>query len=106
MQNRALPSTTRNAARHWAFRFTLMRSLMLVLTLVLTLGPIAAALAQVPPAASEVAAYKGLHAAAHQGDIAALQAAAVDKAALHTRDAAAVRGYLAMVQKLLAAGAE
>lgn len=101
MQNRALPSTTRNAARHWAFRFTLMRSLMLVLTL----GPIAAALAQVPPAASEVAANKGLHAAAHQGDVAALQAAAVDKAALQTRDAAA-RGYSAMVQMLLAAGAE
>ena len=46
-----------------------------------------AALAQVPPAAAEAAAYGGLHAAAWRGDVAAIEGLARDgKAALETRD--------------------
>ena len=59
-----------------------------LLSFALSFGATGPAVAQLPPSASEAAAYKGLHAAAHQGDIAALQKAAVDKAALQARDAA------------------
>ena len=44
--------------------------------------------AQVPPTATEAAAYQGLHAAAQRGDLAAIQRLAVDKAALESRDKA------------------
>jgi ankyrin repeat protein len=42
--------------------------------------------AQVPPTVTEAAAYKGLHAAAHRGDLAAIRRLAADKAALEVRD--------------------
>ena len=61
-------------------------------TLVLALAAAAAALplhAQVPPTAAEVAAYQGLHAAAHRGDLPAIQRLAANKAALEARDGAA-----------------
>lgn len=70
--------------------------------------------AQVPPAAAEVAGYQGLHAAAHRGDLAAIQRLAISKAALEARDAAGrtplhvatfARQHQA-VQKLLQAGAD
>jgi ankyrin repeat protein len=41
---------------------------------------------QVPPTAIEAAAYAGLHAAAWRGDVAAIERAAKDKAALEARD--------------------
>jgi ankyrin repeat protein len=44
--------------------------------------------AQVPPTATEAAAYQGLHAAAHRGDLAAIERLAADKKALQTRDGA------------------
>jgi ankyrin repeat protein len=46
-----------------------------------------AALAQVPPNGSEVARYSGLHAAAHRGDVAAIEKLAAQGTALDTRDA-------------------
>lgn len=60
-------------------------------TLLLILAGAAAALpvpAQVPPTASEAAAYQGLHAAAHRGDLAAIKRLAADKALREARDAA------------------
>jgi ankyrin repeat protein len=60
-------------------------------TLLLALAAAAAALplhAQVPPTATEAAAYQGLHAAAQRGDLAAIQRLAVSKAALEARDRA------------------
>ena len=44
--------------------------------------------AQVPPTASEAAAYQGLHAAAHRGDLAAIARLATQPAALQARDSA------------------
>ena len=84
---------------------------------VLALAATAAAVplhAQVPPTATEAAAYQGLHAAAQRGDLAAIQRLAVDKAALEARDKAGrtplhvatfARQGLA-VQALLQAGAD
>ena len=62
-----------------------------VATLLLALAVAAAAwplLAQVPPTATEAAAFQGLHAAAHRGDLAAIQRLAVSKPALEARDSA------------------
>ena len=42
--------------------------------------------AQTPPSKSEVAAYSGLHQAAHLGDVAAIRALITDKAKLEARD--------------------
>ena len=44
--------------------------------------------AQVPPTASEAAAYQGLHAAAHRGDMDAIARPATQPAALQARDSA------------------
>jgi uncharacterized protein len=44
------------------------------------------AMAQVGPSATEAAAYKGLHAAAQKGDVAAIEKLAVNKAELQARD--------------------
>lgn len=44
------------------------------------------ALAQVPPTPAEVQAYRGLHAAAHRGDVETIRRLAADKAALEARD--------------------
>jgi len=86
-------------------------------TLLLALVTAAAALpvqAQVPPTATEAAAYQGLHAAAHRGDLAAIQRLAVSKPALEARDGAGrtplhvatfARQHKA-VQALLQAGAD
>jgi ankyrin repeat protein len=63
----------------------------LTTTWLLALAAAAAALpahAQVPPTATEAAAYQGLHAAAQRGDLAAIQRLAVGKAALEARDRA------------------
>ncbi|MBL8287841.1 MAG: ankyrin repeat domain-containing protein [Rubrivivax sp.] len=77
-----------------------------------------AARAQVPPSAAEAAAYRGLHAAAWQGDAAAIARAAAakggDKAALEARDGngrtplhvATFAKQRAAVKALLAAGAD
>ncbi len=62
-----------------------------VLTLLLALAAAVACLpvhAQVPPTAQEAAAYHGLHAAAHRGDLAAIQRLATSPAALEARDSA------------------
>ncbi|MFN0304419.1 MAG: ankyrin repeat domain-containing protein [Burkholderiales bacterium] len=64
-----------------------MKSLRIGL-LVLALGvgaqPVAA---QVPPSSSEIAAYTGIHAAAHRGDVATIERlVAVSRAALEARD--------------------
>ena len=44
------------------------------------------AMAQVAPTASEAAAYTGLHAATHQGDVAKIERLAASKADLNVRD--------------------
>jgi len=86
-------------------------------TLLLALAAATATLpvhAQVPPTAGEAAAYQGLHAAAHRGDLATIQRLAVNKAALEARDGAGrtplhvatfARQHKA-VQALLQAGAD
>lgn len=70
--------------------------------------------AQVPPSAAEVASYRGLHAAAHRGDLSAIQQMAVNKVVLEARDSAGrtplhvatfARKSQA-VQKLMQAGAD
>lgn len=75
-----------------------------------------AALAQVPPTATEAAAYSGLHAAAWKGDVAAIEraASAGPRAALEVRDAqgrtplhvATFARQRGAVQALLKAGAD
>lgn len=70
--------------------------------------------AQVPPSPAEAAAYRGLHAAAWHGDVAAIGRAARDKVALESRDAqgrtplhvATLARQRGAVQALLAAGAD
>ncbi len=86
-------------------------------TLLLALAAAAAGLpvhAQVPPTGTEAAAYQGLHAAAHRGDLAAIQRLAASNAALEARDGAGrtplhvatfARQHKA-VQALLQAGAD
>ncbi|HRE17907.1 MAG TPA: ankyrin repeat domain-containing protein, partial [Rhodocyclaceae bacterium] len=51
---------------------------------VLAAAPVARA--QMPPSASEIARYRGLHAAAQHGDLAAIQKAFADQANLNARD--------------------
>lgn len=74
----------------------------------------ATALAQVAPSDTEYASYKGLHAAAAKGDIAAIKGLASDKSRLNARDsygrtplmvAAYARRYAA-AKELIAAGAD
>ncbi len=72
------------------------------------------AAAQVPPSASEAAAYTGLHAAAWRGDVATIQRLATSKTALEARDAhgrtpmhvATFARQRGAVQALLKAGAD
>jgi uncharacterized protein len=75
----------------------------------------ATAPAQVPPSANEVAAYTGVHAAAHRGDVQAIRAAVgPDRQAIGTRDAygrtplhvATFAKQRAAVAALIAAGAD
>lgn len=53
---------------------------------VMLLAASASALAQTPPSASEIAAYRGLHAAAQAGDVAAIEKLAAAGAAIDARD--------------------
>lgn len=64
-----------------------IRAITLLLALAAALTS-ATTLAQVPPTAAEVATYRGLHAAAHRGDLAAIQRLAASKTALEARDGA------------------
>lgn len=72
------------------------------------------AAAQVPPAPSEVASYRGLHAAAHRGDLAAVTRLAGAKSGLEARDGhgrtplhvATFARQRDAVRALLAAGAD
>jgi hypothetical protein len=57
-----------------------------LLASVLSLGTGLAAQAQVAPSAAEAAAYQGLHAAAHRGDLSALRKLIEAKADLNARD--------------------
>ena len=61
------------------------RALSAVIAALVLLGA-PAAFSQVAPTPSEAAAYAGLHAAAWRGDVAAIERAAKDKAALEARD--------------------
>lgn len=63
-----------------------MTRILQILTLAFALLSPALATAQVPPSASEVARYSGLHAAAHKGDIAELERLIAAKADLNARD--------------------
>jgi uncharacterized protein len=85
-----------------------------VLTATLLGAAVPLASAQVPPTASEAAAYAGLHAAAHRGDLATLQQLATTSAAREARDAqgrtplhvATYARQRGAVQALLRAGAD
>ena len=58
----------------------------LLLTTALMLGAVLPAQAQVAPSAAEAAAYQGLHAAAHRGNLAALRQLIATQADLNARD--------------------
>ena len=72
------------------------------------------AAAQTPPSVSELAAYRGVHAAASNGDVSALPALIRERADLNARDGhgrtavhiAAHRGHPEFVRALAAAGAD
>lgn len=72
------------------------------------------AVAQIPPSQAEIAAYAGLHAAAHRGDMAALERALAQKPELDARDGhgrtalhvAAHAGRREIMRALVAAGAD
>ncbi|MBL8343175.1 MAG: ankyrin repeat domain-containing protein [Rubrivivax sp.] len=72
------PATRRFAAA------TALRVLASACLLTLAWAPVARA--QVAPSPAEVQAYRGLHAAAHRGDLEAIGRLATDKAALEARD--------------------
>jgi ankyrin repeat protein len=97
--------------KDWSRRAKSARRAM---TFALALTAAATSPAQVAPSATEIASYRGLHAAAQRGDSGAIDAAARDREALESRDAhgrtplhvatfAKQRGALAA---LLAAGAD
>src|SRR5262245_34598763 len=75
-----------------------------------SMGPVSA---QTPPTTAELAAYRGLHAAAASGDIPGIRRLAADGAGLDTRDGngrtplhvAAFRGQPEAARVLIAAGA-
>lgn len=70
--------------------------------------------AQVPPNAADIAAYEGLHAAAHAGDVGAIRKLAAEGAALEAKDrygrtplhVAAFASHEAAVRALVEAGAD
>jgi len=64
-----------------------MRAAVCLVALALGLGAALPALAQVGPTANEVAAYRGLHAAAQRGDVAAIDKLVASGAPLDARDA-------------------
>lgn len=87
-----------------------MRTLILS---ALFLLPVAAA-AQTPPSAAHILGYDGLHLAAHQGDVAAIQRLAAEGAQLEERDSqgrtavhiAAFASHETVIAALAAAGAD
>ena len=86
--------------------------LIIVALVVANLG--CRAIAQTPPDASELAAYRGLHAAAASGDVAAIRNLAKAGEKLDARDGngrtplhlAAFRGHADAIRALIAAGAD
>lgn len=84
-----------------------------MVTALLAMAPAVPASAQVPPSTAEAAAYTGLHAAAHRGDVPAIERLA-SRAALLLRDAsgrtplhvAVFARQHAALRALLAAGAD
>ena len=66
-------------------QFSLTQALRAAVCGIALLAP-AMASAQVPPSASEIARYSGLHAAAHKGDIAEIERLIAAKADLNARD--------------------
>jgi ankyrin repeat protein len=90
----------------------LMRVLLVLTTAVL--AAVTSAQAQVPPSATELASYRGLHAAAARGDVEEIRRLAGDKRALNVRDGngrtplhvAAFQGHAAAAQALIALGAD
>ena len=88
---------------------------MLLIALALVGATLAgSAAAQTPPDAAELAAYRGLHAAAASGDIAAIRRLAGAREGLDARDGngrtplhvAAFRGQVDAIRALIAAGAD
>lgn len=85
-----------------------------LLVLASMLGVMATASAQVPPSATEIAAYTGLHAAAASGDAAAIKRLIASKADPNARDSAgrtplhvaAFAGHQAAVSALVEGGAD
>ncbi len=63
-----------------------MKPILHILTLAFALLSPSIATAQVPPSASEVARYSGLHAAAHRGDVAEIERLIAAKTDLNARD--------------------
>lgn len=63
-----------------------MQRIALSLATCAALMAVPAVQAQIPPSAGEVAQYRGLHASAQRGDLAAIQKAIADKADLNVRD--------------------
>jgi ankyrin repeat protein len=96
-----------------ALRFAAPALPSILVLATLALAAIGPAAAQVPPSAAEAAAYTGLHAAAHRGDVQAIERLA-SRPALLARDAsgrtplhvAVFARQHAAVQALLAAGAD
>jgi uncharacterized protein len=70
--------------KDWSRRAKSARRAM---TFALSLMAAATAPAQVAPSTAEIAAYRGLHAAAQRGDVVAIEAAVRERQALDTRDA-------------------
>ena len=67
--------------------FRPLRAVTLAMMLGMTLAASGAAQAQVPPTAAEAAAYRGLHAAAHKGDLAQIGKLVAARADINARDA-------------------
>jgi hypothetical protein len=84
------------------------------LTVIVMLTMMAGASAQVPPSPSEIAAYRGLHAAAAKGDVAGVQKLLASGAKTEDRDALGRTPFLvaahlrqrALMKALVAAGAD
>lgn len=93
---------------------TVAKSLAMSVAMAVAMSVAMPAAAQVPPTASEAAAYTGLLAAAHRGDVDAIQRQAASRSALASRDAqgrtplhvATFAKQRGAIQALLAAGAD
>ena len=67
------------------FTATMVAAVLLVIGSTALMGP-APAVAQIAPSAAEVARYRGLHAAANSGDLAAIEKLVAQKADVNARD--------------------